>query len=53
LKEQLKKEFIKQHQANFTTIGKLEDKFHYNFREGMTTHLAGYRGVNLNEITNA
>jgi len=52
LKEQLKKEFIK-HQASFTTIRKVEDKFPCNFKEGMTTHLAEYRGVNLSETTNA
>jgi hypothetical protein len=49
----LKKEFIKQHQASFTTIRKVEDKFHCNFKEGMKIHLAGYRGVNLSETTNA
>jgi hypothetical protein len=49
----IERELTKQHRTSFTTIRKVRDKFHCNFKEGMTTHPHGYRGVNVGEITNA
>jgi hypothetical protein len=49
----IEREFIKQCRASFIAIRKARDKLHHNFKEGMTIHLDGYRGVNLSETRNA
>jgi hypothetical protein len=49
--------FVKQQQANFIAtwaslaIRKVGNRFHYNFKVGLWVHPLGYKGVNLNEIT--
>jgi hypothetical protein len=49
----IERELIKQHWTSFTTIKKVGDKFHHNFKEEMTIHPTRYKGVNVDEIINA
>jgi recombinational DNA repair protein RecT len=53
----IEREFTKQQRTTFilawssATIKESQDKFHYNFKEGMQAHPLRYQGVNLGWTT--
>jgi hypothetical protein len=53
----VEKELVKQQQANFNVawsssiVREARNKFHYNFKASLRACLLGYKGVNLDEIT--
>ncbi len=59
VKRIIERELVKHHPTSFisiwsfTIVKKIRDRFHCNFKEGMRSHLARHRGVNLGEIINA